>query len=527
MIGLHSASSMGALLWRTLFILCSVIPLFGSAQAQDTSTALSKGERSLGASSQSHLALGRAYGAKGQWRDAERELRIYRNSHHDSVEAIVLHAESLIQLGQPFDAALELQKFLQTHPDSVRPLELHATLASETLRDKPLAQAELEKVTSLAPTNSRAWKALAQIYMDQDDMKSAIPTLQHAATLSPKDAVIAASLAYAFAETNQPERAQSQFQKALRLADPASKDSAIVQMLYGRFQLENGKPQDSVASFTSMLKVDPNYALGFYWRARAYQQLNNFDAAEADALESIRLDPDAREAPLLLVNIYRKQGRTDKAEEYAQMVTRLSDQKEAQQAKGRKLRDDLNQAEHLLLAGNFAEAAPFYESIVQTLPSYYEAYFDLGMCYAQTAKPTEAEAAFRKYLTFQPISSDGHASLGVLLLYEGRGSEAIPELEQAIQMDPSLVEARKALATEYLRESQPESAVAILRIQSSSQDKDLCLLAAEAYRQLGNFPAALHSVDRALAFAPSDPAILALKRQIETEERGSIPRPPS
>ena len=49
---------------------------------------------------------------------------------------------------------------------------------------------------------------------------------------------------------------------------------------------------------------------------------------------------------------------------------------------------------------------------------------------------TDAEAAFRKYLSFQPASADGRDSLGVLLLAEGRGKEAIPELEEAIRSTP-------------------------------------------------------------------------------------------
>ena len=473
------------------------------------------------------LERGRMFGGKAQWQDAERELRIYRNTHPDSVEGIMLHAESLIQLNQPFDAALELQKFLQSHPNAVRPLELHASLAADKLRDTPLAQAELEKATKLAPKDARAWKALAQIYIDQGDMNAAIPALKKAALLTPQDAVVVASLGYVYGQTDASKQAALEFNKALQLSKNAPKDAALVQMLYGRFLLDSGQVKESVALFDASLKFDPHYASGFYWRGRAHQALQNWDAAEADALESIRLDPTEREAPLLLVTIYRKQGNPEKAQEYADMVKRIGEQKEAQQVRGRALRDDLNQAEHLLLAGNFAEAATRYESLLQNLPTYYEAYFDVGMCYSQTGRPSQAEEAFRKYLEFQPVSSDGKAALGILLLSEGRGSEAIPELEQAIQIDPSLIEARKALATEYLRESQPKSAIALLQSESKSPDKDLQLLAAEAYFQLGELPSALRFVDRALAIAPDDPESIRVKQEILARQREKQPKPQS
>lgn len=509
---------------RTLFVDFAVTILFVgclrvSAEAQ---TAKARSQARSTPSTQ-QIQLGRTYGERGDWRNAEREFREYRNGHPDSVEGIVLHAESLIQIGQPFDAALELQKFLQSHPDAVRPLELHASLSSDVLGDLPLAQMELKKVTRLAPQDAGPWKALAQMYIDREDMKSALEALQSAEKVVPQDPVVVASLAYVYGEIGQPQKAAAQFDKALRMAKSSPKDGALVQMLHGRFLLENGEPEASIESFNAVLKIE-HYAQGYYWRARAYQQLANYAAAETDALECIRIDPAAKEAPLLLVGIYRREGKADKAQEYADMVTRLSDEKEAQQVKGRKLRNDLGEAERLLLSGNFAEAATHYESIVAFLPTYYEAYFDLGMCYAQTGRGAEAEAAFRKYLGFQPVSSDGRAALGILLLSQGRGTEAVPELEQAIQIDPTLLEARKALAMEYLRESQPKSAIAILQSQSKVPDKDLQLITAQAYLQSGQFPAALRSVERALAIAPGDPQSLEMKEQILAQQRESLPK---
>jgi tetratricopeptide (TPR) repeat protein len=83
---------------------------------------------------------------------------------------------------------------------------------------------------------------------------------------------------------------------------------------------------------------------------------------------------------------------------------------------------------------------------VKMLPTFYEAYFDLGVCYSQTGRPGPAEAALRKYLEFQPVSADGHAALGLLLFQQARGKEASAELEQALAIDPSLDEVKKALA---------------------------------------------------------------------------------
>jgi len=136
------------------------------------------------------------------------------------------------------------------------------------------------------------------------------------------------------------------------------------------------------------------------------------------------------------------------------------------------------------------------------------------MCYGQTGRLPEAEGAFRKYLSFQPASGDGHASLGVLLRAEGRGAEAIAELEEAIQIDPSLTEARKSLADEYLHESKPKAAVAVLRPAENEKDEQVLVLLAQALKQTSTYAGALVAVNRALDLRPEDAEALEIKQQI-------------
>jgi hypothetical protein len=53
------------------------------------------------------------------------------------------------------------------------------------------------------------------------------------------------------------------------------------------------------------------------------------------------------------------------------------------------------------------------------------------------------------------------------------------------------------------------------------------LLAAEAYRQIGQFSAALKAVERALIFAPDDAQSLEVKRQILAEQKERSLKPHS
>jgi len=210
---------------------------------------------------------------------------------------------------------------------------------------------------------------------------------------------------------------------------------------------------------------------------------------------------------------------TDKAQEYAELVQKIGAAEDARYAMGRSLRDNLGQVEPLLLKGDYKEAAVRYEAIVKALPTFYEAYFDLGMCWGQLGRLPDSEAAFRKYLSFQPASADGHASLGVVLLEESRGPEAVPELAEAIQIDPSLTEARKNLASEYLREGKAEAAVAALRPAEDERDEQALVLLALALKQTSAYGSALAAVNRALDLSPGDAQAAEIKRELTASSK--------
>lgn len=460
-----------------------------------------------------HKTLAEALKTKHRWLESEKEYRIYRNEHPDSQDAIVLHAQSLIEIGQPFDAALELQKFLQSHPDSPRALELHAVLASGPLHDASGAEADLEKCVKLDAKDFFAWKSLGDLYLDQDKDADAEKNYLVAVRLRPEDPIAIASLAYVRSRVNAQKEADEGFKQAVRLARE-QREVIGVQTLYGRYLLDEGKKEQAIAAFGKVLDVDSSSTEALIWRAEAYTALQRLPQAEADALASLDRSPNDKRAALLLVKIYRQQRMQEKAEQYAGVVQKIAAAEETHFAMGRSLRDNLGEVEPLLMKGDYKEASVRYEAIVKALPTFYEAYFDLGMCYGQTGRLAEAEAAFRKYLSFQPASADGHASLGVLLLEEGRKGDAIPELEEAIQIDPSLTEARKNLASEYLQESKPKAAIAVLRPAENEKDVQVLVLLAIALKQTATYAGALTVVNRALELSPDDAQALQIKQEI-------------
>ncbi|MEJ7710186.1 MAG: hypothetical protein WKF84_10050 [Pyrinomonadaceae bacterium] len=140
--------------------------------------------------------------------------------------------------------------------------------------------------------------------------------------------------------------------------------------------------------------LDPHMSDAYYGRAAAYEKLENWKQAEADALAAIREKPKRKDAHQLLLRTYRKQKNSEKMQQYAAALEALAEEEAGEQALAREIRLSLRDAERLLREGKFAEAIPQYEKITKKLPTFYEAYF----CPRRQLQPNEAERRLRSRL---------------------------------------------------------------------------------------------------------------------------------
>lgn len=461
----------------------------------------------------SPLRASRALAAQGKWKDAELLLRSYRNRHPEAVEANVLHADALTHLNQPFDAMLELQSIIREHPESVLARKRYGLLLTTVMKDAARAESIFEECTKLAPEDVEAWTLLGDVYFQQSRMQDAAHAFAEASRIRPTDPFILASLAYAQGQEAESAESDAGFRRAMELNEHSQHPNGAVDLLYGRYLLDTGHARESLAAFSRALAQHSRSPDCLYQRARAYQYLGEYEKAQEDALAVLRLAPRRKDAPMLLVQIFRSQGKLDEVEKYAAIVQRISQEEDERQLLGRQVSKELDAADPALKTGNFREAAVHFENVVKLIPTYYEAYFNLGVCYSQIGESGNAEAAIRKYVSFQPASADGHALLGILLLQQGRGREATPELEQSLQLDPALIEARKSLGQEYVKESKIDSAIRVLRSGGRDDPEELTILAV-ALQKSGKSSEALSAIDHALRLAPDDPEALRVRGEL-------------
>jgi len=88
-------------------------------------------------------------------------------------------------------------------------------------------------------------------------------------------------------------------------------------------------------------------------------------------------------------------------------------------------------------AGRNAEAEDEYRAAIRTDPNFSSALFNLAILRTES-DPGEAEELYRSVLTLQPDNASAHLNLGFLLIEQGDDEEGQQELEEAVELDPSL-----------------------------------------------------------------------------------------
>jgi tetratricopeptide (TPR) repeat protein len=175
--------------------------------------------------------------------------------------------------------------------------------------------------------------------------------------------------------------------------------------------------------------------------------------------------------------------------------------------------------------GNHGEALLSYEEAA-TLGGTRDPELLLGLGRTRAASQDRegAAAAFREALAQAPELAPALGGLGEVLVEAGKDEEALPHLEKAVALDPSDVDARRALARARARRGHSQAALEILEgsdLPASVSERGRAVLledAARLRREAGDLAGAERSLGAAVALEPDDPPLrTALASLYETQ----------
>lgn len=269
---------------------------------------------------------------------------------------------------------------------------------------------------------------------------------------------------------------------AFFLQAPASTDAAE-----GLKALEEQRWDAAVASLSKAVEADPkNYALHFNL-AFGLSMAGKTPEAIREYRSTLDLKPGLYEAQLNLGVLLLGQ---KQAAEASNLLLDALKQKPGE------YRPNWYSAEALFAAGKPAEAIPLFRKALEIDPKSRDATLGLARALAKDGKLSEADPLFRQsgellelaalyeaagktteavtlYLQF-PNDPAAQERAGELLLESGKASDAIPQLEMAVQKSPTPAN-RFALASSYTLAKQYDKAEPLLAAALAAEPNNIRL----------------------------------------------------
>ena len=225
-------------------------------------------------------------------------------------------ANLLFQEQKFAEAAEALDQSLKEDPNYMAAWTLRGKIAMAFNRFDIARQAFI-KAAALSPGSEYSQFMLGFFYYVDNDFTKAVPALQNAARLDPKDPRPVLYLAMATEGLAQPEAALALYEKTIALEAVAGKPNADTHTAYARLLLTLGRQNESAQQVARVLELDPNSRDGHYELGRISFERGNYAEAAAEGEKAFLQKGSGttdRQIHFLLSRAYSKAGRKDLAE---------------------------------------------------------------------------------------------------------------------------------------------------------------------------------------------------------------------
>jgi tetratricopeptide (TPR) repeat protein len=360
-------------------------------------------------------AVRRAPRSAGAWGHLGQALSA--NDFHDEAQVCFARAEQLdprdarwpyhqaprLALTDPAPALVKLRRAADLAGAVAIRLQLAELLLAQNQADE--AAEQFHSILERDPPNPRAHLGLARVALLRGNLPEAQEHLQPAVAsrFTQKAAAILES------EIKQRRGEPEGVDAALRRADGLTEDAPwpdpfadeVTRLKVGEAAgirvatelIDRGRAEEAITLLTQMVKQYPKSARAWALLGWAYDQQQQFRAAEPALLTALRLDPNHVAAHHYL-------------------------------------------GVALFGLGNPRGAADCFRKATALKADYTEAWFNLGQCLKEQGERPGAIEALRTAVRCRPQSAQAYAVLGELLAKEGKREEAIACLRNAARLAP-------------------------------------------------------------------------------------------
>jgi putative PEP-CTERM system TPR-repeat lipoprotein len=319
------------------------------------------------------------------------------------------------------------------------------------------AHAKLAKALALEEKNSGTWVQIGDLEVAANRLPEAESAYGNAINLKSDDVDAMLRRAAVRIDNNQLVDASKDIDAAFKL----SKSNLAATQLRGVLQFKQGQLADARASFETVLKARPNYPPAVAWLGFTNLTAKDYEQAARQFAQYTRSVPSDRVQALFGL----AQARLGHGEDAEQTLSAL-----------RKV--------------NVVDP--------QSLVVLAQAHMTLG--------DTDLAAAYMaKAVEEKPKEADLRVGLASALSQKGETTQAIAQLESALQIDPSMVEADQLLIQNLIRDKQYDKAQTAVEALEKKQPKNptTFILKGTVYSAKGDVDNARKNFEQAMALDPN------------------------
>ena len=353
--------------------------------------------------------------------------------------------------GDPHQARRSLTDFLETEEIPIEQRAEALVLRASLLKDEERALEDLDEAIRLVPGNNNFQIARAVLLRTHSKSEEALNVVAEILEQTPDDANAVILQGEIFRQLGRAEEALASFDQATALAPRAPGPY----QQRGEIYLTQQAFDEAAKQFTKVLELQPGVLMTIVQRAQAYLLAGNLEAALAD------VEVVLQKQSLIAAHRIR--------------------------------------AEILSKMNRLSEAIEEMEKLADAMPDQPELKMQLALYYVFDSQPRAAIAAYDKVLEVDQDNFNALRGRGDAYLNIGEHSEAVPDFERALRLqpkDPSLLNNLAwVLATSPEREVRDgQRAVELATMACELTDYEtphiLSTLAA-SFAELGNFETAI------------------------------------
>lgn len=406
------------------------------------------------------VGLGDALYRAGRYAEALARFEAAVQADDKEVTAKVGVAKTTLALERTQDAMAAVQKLRAAFPKSVLVAYWYCRIAeaSGARKEAEATYREVLKSGVVDPDIGLVYIGLAQLLNAQGKNDEAQTVLADARKMLPDSASVHIALGDIALGQGKSDEGIREYQAALAL-DPGDVGAKFK---LGVALRRDKKFDQAAKTFDEVAAIDKEYpglalerGLLFEASGRGAEALKAYE----DALAKAPNDPD------LMLRVACGKASTQAAKEASEMLSKVLEKRpssaEAHHCKGKALLT--------LGSSNLAEALKTLEKAVDLDPNRAEYHLYVAWAANEVGRPQRAETAVQKALELDAGMGDAYWQRGILRFKQGAVRDAVKDLQKALDLKPSRLEAHAALADSYYDLGKEAEALAEYKIAVEGQ----------------------------------------------------------